>query len=97
MLLWALDGSGAWKGFTQDILDGAPYGITPSGAYDVKPSGRWVIAATKGWDGSTNAFPMAWDLAKVGSDVVYVDDTHGSPVILSQNGRFGTYWPAGIL
>lgn len=46
-LMWALDGSGAWKGFTQNIIDGAPSGITPSGAYDIKPSGRWVIAATE--------------------------------------------------
>ncbi|KAH8785007.1 hypothetical protein F5883DRAFT_598421 [Diaporthe sp. PMI_573] len=97
VLMWALDGSGAWKGFTQNIVDGAPSGITPSGAYDIKPSGRWVIAATENWDGSTNIIPMAWDLQKVGPEHVYVDDAHGNPVIASQNGRFGTYWPAGIL
>ncbi|KAG8168895.1 hypothetical protein KVR01_001644 [Diaporthe batatas] len=59
VLMWALDGSGAWKGFTQNIIDGAPSGIAPSGAYDIKPSGRWVIAATEDWDGSTNIVPMA--------------------------------------
>ncbi|KAI7774438.1 hypothetical protein LA080_008777 [Diaporthe eres] len=96
-LMWALDGSGAWKGFTQNIVDGAPFGITPSGAYDIKPSGRWVIAATENWDGSTNMIPMAWDFQKVGPEYVYVDDAHGNPVIASKNGRFGTYWPAGIL
>jgi hypothetical protein len=26
---------------------------------------------------------------------VFVDDSHGSPVITSGNGRFGTWWPAG--
>lgn len=97
VLLWALDGSGAWKGFTQNIVDGAPSGISPSGAYDIKPSGQWVIAATENWDGSTNVIPMAWDFQKVGPEHVYVDDAHGNPVIASQNGRFGTYWPAGIL
>ena len=97
VLMWALDGSGAWKGFTQNILDGAPSGRTPSGAYDIKPSGQWVIAATENWDGSTNIIPMVWELQKVGSEYVYVDDSHGNPVIASKNGRFGTYWPAGIL
>lgn len=92
VLMWALDGSGAWKGFTQDIVDGAP-----SGAYDSKPSGRWVIAATENWDGSTNIIPMLWDLEKVGSEPVYVDDAHGNPVITSKNGRFASYWPPGIL
>lgn len=95
--MWALDGSGAWKGFTQDVVDGAPSGVAPSGAYDIKPSGRWVIAATENWDGSTNIVPMIWDLEKVGPEYVYVDDAHGNPVIASKNGRFATYWPPGIL
>jgi hypothetical protein len=37
-LIWSTDGSGAWKGFTQWILDGAP-----TGAYDEKNDGQWVL------------------------------------------------------
>ncbi|EOO00301.1 hypothetical protein UCRPA7_4191 [Phaeoacremonium minimum UCRPA7] len=92
VLMWSLDGSGAWKGFTQWILDGAP-----SGAYDQKPSGNWVLKATENWDGSINTIPRDWELQQVGADYVYVDDYHGNPVITSTNGRFGTYWPGGRL
>lgn len=92
VLMWALDGSGAWKGFTQWILDGAP-----AGAYQNKPSGEAVLGATEDWNGSTNAPPLDWEVQTVGSNHVYVDDSHGSPVITSTNGRFGTYWPAGRL
>ncbi|ROV95699.1 hypothetical protein VMCG_07606 [Cytospora schulzeri] len=92
VLLWSLDSSGSWKGFTEDIFEGAPIE-----AYDVKPSGQWVIAATENWDGTTNWSSMIWDYKKVGPEVVYVDDAHGNPVITSKNGRFGTYWPAGRL
>lgn len=90
--MWSLDGSGSWKGFAKDILDGAP-----SDAYAMKPSGEWVIAATENWDGSTNWSSETWDLDMVGSDVVYVDDAHGNPVIASKNGRLGSYWPPGRL
>lgn len=88
--MWATDSSGAWKGFTQWILDGAP-----SGAYDTKPSGQQVLAATENWNGSANPVPRDWEIAKIGTENVYVDDGHGNPVITSTNGRFGTYWAAG--
>ncbi|KUI74064.1 hypothetical protein VM1G_09708 [Cytospora mali] len=92
VLVWSLDDSGSWKGFTQDILEDAP-----SSVYDVKPSGELVIAATENWDGTTNWPPMMWDFEQVGPELVYVDDAHGNPVIVSKDGRFGTYWPAGRL
>lgn len=88
--MWATDGSGAWKGFTQWILDGAPWG-----AYDTKPSGAVVLAATEDWNGSINTIPRNWEAQMVGAQYVYVDDAHGNPVITSTNGRFGTYWPQG--
>jgi hypothetical protein len=90
VLTWSLDNSGAWKGFTQWILDGAP-----SGAYDMKTDGQWVLKYTENGDGSINTIPRDWELQKVGAEYVYVDDYHGNPVIASNNGRFGTYWPAG--
>ncbi|KAH8668442.1 hypothetical protein BX600DRAFT_480677 [Xylariales sp. PMI_506] len=90
VFMWATDGSAAWKGFTQDILDGAP-----SGAYATKSDGQSVIMNTENLDGSINTIPRDWDLNQVGAEYVYVDDEHGSPVILSTNGRFGTWWPAG--
>ena len=90
VLTWSLDNSGAWKGFTQWILDGAP-----TGAYDMKNDGQWVIKATEGVNAVINTIPRDWDLAKVGAEYAYVDDSHGSPVISSSNGRFGTYWPEG--
>ncbi|KAK3181590.1 hypothetical protein K4F52_007145 [Lecanicillium sp. MT-2017a] len=90
ILTWSLDGIDKWKGFTQWILDGAPYG-----AYDMKNDGQWVIKATEGENAVINTIPRDWDLEKVGAEYVYVDDSHGSPVISSNNGRFGTYWPEG--
>lgn len=89
-LMWSTDGSGAWKGFTQWILDGAP-----EGSYDMKNDGQWVLKYTENVDGSINTAPRDWELEKVGAEYVYVDDYHGNPVIASTNGRFGTYWPAG--
>lgn len=89
-LLWSLDGGGAWKGFTQSVLEGAP-----AGSYDMKSNGQWVIKATENGDGSVNATPRDWLLAQIGTELAYVDDYHGNPVISSGNGRFGTYWPAG--
>lgn len=88
--MWALDTSGAWKGFTQDILDGAP-----SAAYAMKPSGQWVLKATEDWNGSTDPIPRDWEMQKVGVDYAYIDDSDGDPVIASINGRFGTYWSRG--
>lgn len=89
-LMWATDGSGGWKGFTQWILDGAPIE-----AYAPKDSGVWVLAASENWDASINTYSRDWYISQVGIDYVYVDDYHGNPVINSQNGRFGTFWPEG--
>ncbi|KAJ4393238.1 hypothetical protein N0V93_002446 [Gnomoniopsis smithogilvyi] len=89
-LIWSLDNSGGWKGFTQWILDGAP-----EGAYDMKTDGQWVLKYTENGDGSINTIPRDWEVAEVGADYVYVDDAHVGPVISSQNGRMGSYWPAG--
>jgi hypothetical protein len=106
-LVWSLDGSGAWKaskltfspwansltvfqGFTQWVLDGAP-----SDSYDMKQDGQWVLKATENGDGSINTAPRDWEIQKIGTDLVYVDDYHGNPVISSTNGRFATYWPGG--
>lgn len=66
-LMWSLDDSGAWKGFTQDILEGAPID-----AYAEKADGEWVIAATEGTDGALNDYSLDWDIDEVGADYVYV-------------------------
>ncbi|KAK4061652.1 uncharacterized protein Triagg1_10194 [Trichoderma aggressivum f. europaeum] len=90
VLVSSQDGSGAWKGFTQDILSNAP-----SNALDTKDDGQRVLAATEFIGGAINTPPRDWELQQVGSQYVYVDDSHGSPVIAATNGRFGTTWPAG--
>jgi hypothetical protein len=84
VLLWSTDGSGSWKGFTQWILDGAP-----TGAYDMKNDGQWVLKYTENTDGSINTVPRDWFISEVGVDYAYVDDYHGNPVISSSDGRFG--------
>lgn len=84
------DGSGAWKGFSQDILSNAP-----SNALATKDDGQRVLANTEQIGGAINTAPRDWELQQVGSQYVYVDDSHGSPVIAATNGRFGTSWPAG--
>jgi hypothetical protein len=90
ILIWNPNDGNAWKGFTQWILDGAP-----NGAYDKKNDGQWVLKYTENWDGSINTIPRDWEIQKVGSQYVYVDDYHGNPVISSNNGRMASYWPAG--
>ncbi|RYP27650.1 hypothetical protein DL767_007580 [Monosporascus sp. MG133] len=90
VVMWATDGSGAWKGFVQSILENAPLD-----AYDRKDSGVWVLKASVNWDGSINRSVRDWEYFQVGPEHVYVDDWHGNPVITSTNGHFGTYWPAG--
>lgn len=90
VLVNSQDGGGAWKGFTQDILSNAP-----SNALDTKDDGQRVLAATEFIGGAINTPPRDWELQQVGSQYVYVDDSHGSPVIAATNGRFGTTWPAG--
>jgi hypothetical protein len=88
VLMWSTDGSGAWKGFTQDILSDGP-----TGGYAEKGDGTWVLASTEG--PPPNYIAENWEIQQVGVEYVFVDDSHGSPVITSSNGRFGTWWPAG--
>ncbi|KAI7977159.1 hypothetical protein EIK77_005364 [Talaromyces pinophilus] len=88
ILVW--NDNGDWKGFTQWVLDGAP-----DGAYDMKNDGQWVIKYTENTDGSINTIPRDWDIQEIGSQYVYVDDAHGSPVISTPNQRFSTFWPDG--
>ncbi|KAH6660905.1 hypothetical protein BKA67DRAFT_590118 [Truncatella angustata] len=90
VLLWGLDAAKGWSGFTQYILDGAP-----TGSYDMKNDGQWVLKYTENSDGSINTVVRDWYISQVGANYIFVDDDHYKPVISSQNGRFGTYWPAG--
>jgi hypothetical protein len=84
VLMWSTDGSGAWKGFTHDVMS-----MAPSGAWAQKPSGTWVLAPTEGPMG--NEATRNYLLGTVGPELVYCDDRHGNPVITSGNGRFGTW------
>lgn len=61
----------------------------------MKNDGQWVIKYTENNDGSINTIPRDWDIQKIGSQYVYVDDAHGSPVISTPNQRFSTFWPDG--
>jgi hypothetical protein len=70
ILMWSEDGSGAWKGFTQDILANAPVG-----AWAQKPDGNWCLAPTE--DG--NSIVLNYELSAVGPEYAYIDDSHGSP------------------
>ena len=90
VLMWSTDGSGAWKGFTQDILANAPVG-----AWAVKPDGTWVLAPTEG--PTADIITLNYELSAVGAEYVFVDDSHGSPVISSNNGRFGVYFDPGTI
>ncbi|KAN0104877.1 hypothetical protein V8E51_010622 [Hyaloscypha variabilis] len=90
VLLWTTDGSGAWKGFTQDILANAPVG-----AWAEKPDGTWVLAPTEG--PTADAITLDYELSAVGAEYAYLDDSHGSPVIAGTNGFFATYWDPGTM
>ena len=90
VLMWSTDGSGAWKGFTQDILSNAPVG-----AWAEKPDGTWVLAPTEGPTADT--ITLNYELGAVGAEYAYIDDSHGSPVISSANGRFGVYFDPGTI
>ncbi|KAH8651055.1 hypothetical protein BX600DRAFT_553974 [Xylariales sp. PMI_506] len=89
-VLYATDGSGSWKGWNSDIISDAPAGATT-----YKADGSLVIQATEGENAVINTIPDEWDLAQVGPDYVYCDDSHGAPVIASTNGRFGVGFPDG--
>lgn len=72
MLMFSTDGSGAWKGFTQDILANAPVG-----AWAQKPSGSWCLAPTEG--PNADLITRDYELWAVGAENAYVDDAHGNP------------------
>jgi hypothetical protein len=90
VLIWSTDGSGAWKGFTQDILANAPVG-----AWAEKPDGTWVLAPTEG--PTADVITLNYELSAVGAQYAYIDDSHGSPVITSSNGVFGAYFDPGTI
>ncbi|KUJ20155.1 uncharacterized protein LY89DRAFT_666975 [Mollisia scopiformis] len=88
MLMWALDGSGSWKGFTQDVLANAPVG-----AWAEKPDGTWVLAPGEG--PTTDAETTQYLLGAVGADNAFLNDAYGDPVISSQNRRYGVWMDGG--
>lgn len=90
VLMWSTDGSGAWKGFTQDILANAPVG-----AWAEKPDGTWVLAPTVG--PTADSITDSYELGAVGAEYAFIDNDHGSPVITSANGLFATYWDPGTI
>lgn len=89
-VVWATDGSRAWKGFAHPVLEGAP-----AEAYARKDDGAWILRESTNWDGTINEAVRDWELLQVGADHAFVDDYHGWPIITSTNGRLGTFWPAG--
>lgn len=88
VLMWSTDGSGAWKGFLQDVLAGAP-----GNAFASKPDGTRVLGPTEG--PTANAAAKNYELSAVGAGNAYIDDSHGNPVINSQNGRFKVWFDPG--
>jgi hypothetical protein len=83
----ATDGSNECRGFSQDILPGAP-----DSAKAYKPNGAPDLAPTEdgNWDSDN------WCLQNVQS-VAYCDDSHGSPDIVSTNGAFDViFWGSYI-
>ncbi|KIH87271.1 hypothetical protein SPBR_05226 [Sporothrix brasiliensis 5110] len=92
-LIWDTDNGNEWMGFTQWILDGAP-----TGAYDMKNDGQWVLAASEalGNPADVNTLVRDWYIQQVGTDRVYVDDWHGNGAVMeSPTGRISSYWPEG--
>lgn len=78
------DGQGLSLGFTQDIVSDGP-----AGAYQQRPDGNWVLGFTEAdGDVAANTIALDWEVQNNLQGLAYVDDTHGSPVINSLNGRF---------
>ena len=90
ILTWDLGNGNAWKGFTQDVLSGAP-----GDAFTNKPDGASVLMATENWDGSINTSVDNWLLQQVGPTNAYIDDHNGNPVFSAPGSRIGSYWPEG--
>lgn len=72
MLMWSMDGSGAWKGFTQDILANAPVG-----AWAQKPDGHWCLAPNEG--PTADPITTQYELDVVGAGNAYINDAYGNP------------------
>jgi hypothetical protein len=85
--LSATDGTGASKGFSNDILPGAP-----ASAKATKPDGTQDLAPTE--DGNTSA--EQYCLNKVKGEA-YCDDKHDSPVIVSKNSVLDVTFYAGYV
>jgi hypothetical protein len=83
----ATDGTGAARGFSNDILPGAP-----GAAIVNKPDGTKDLAPTE--DGNTSS--ENWCLSQV-QGKAYCDDSHGSPVIVSKNSVFDVTFYAGYI
>lgn len=93
VLIWDKDNGDEWMGFTQWILDGAP-----TGAYDEKNDGQWVLAASEklGDSSDVNTVVRDWYIENVGTTRAYVDDWHGNGAVMeSTTGRIASYWPDG--
>lgn len=88
ILMWSLDGSGSWKGFTKDVLADAS-----AGAWAMKSDGTWVLGPGEG--PTANPVTTQYLLNTVGADAVYVNDAHGNPVITTSNGRYGVWMDGG--
>ncbi|KAI1367271.1 hypothetical protein F5Y08DRAFT_336943 [Xylaria arbuscula] len=89
--MWSTDAQPQRRtGFRQWVLDGAP----PK-AYSKKADGKKVIGPTEGKDAAIRPAARNWVLKKVGAKHAYVDDSHGNPVINSNNGRFGVWFGRG--
>lgn len=78
-----LDGTNSKSGFYQDIVTHAL-----SDASQQRVDGNWVLGFTEAI-GSVPANTAArdWEVQNNIQGMAYVDDSHGSPVTNSQNGR----------
>lgn len=95
--MWGFDKTGKQNiqtGFTTDVFTDA-FKEAPADAFVQKDSGAMVLKYTENNDLSLNVNVVNWLVYKKLLGLVYVDDSHGDPVISSQNGRFGVEWPEG--
>jgi hypothetical protein len=56
---------------------------------------QWVLAPTEG--PTADEITLNYELSAVGAEYAYIDDSHGSPVTSSTNGRFGVYYDPGAI
>ncbi|KAH8649237.1 hypothetical protein BX600DRAFT_442499 [Xylariales sp. PMI_506] len=77
------DGSNVYRGFTSDVVATAPSDVLAQ-----KSDGQWVINYTEDfYTADINPLPDSYELSVLDPAAVYIDDSHGSPVITSTNGR----------